>query len=241
MRQLTFLILGIFDSSNPTHLATRDALHHAAGKAGVVANTRWMGPDDVGFYPGLVADSSAVILAPDTAGPGRPLPRAFLETLQKVREKKIPFLATGNPHALVLVELARNLLDIEDAGGECIGVEGTHAVVTPIEGLHSPDHPQPSRIEMIYPDPDLCREIFGRDLPVHEETDVRCGLDPDYAAALEEKGLQPLALEKHSRRPLLFRLRDHPCHLTAGYLPQLSSTPETPHPIFETLLNSVPA
>jgi len=235
----TILILGTFESNDPVHRATVDALHHAASKLGVVLNTRWMGPEDMQMYPGLVADVAAVILAPPPSG-GGPLPAAFLPALEPIRKRGLPFLATGSAHVLVLVEIARNVLGLEGAGGSCFpDRRSEHQVVKSL----ADEIPQAARgslrsVELRLVHDDRIQAIYGEEEKVSEVTDVMFSLNLDYATPLEEAGLIPVLLEPLQGRPYLHLLTGQDFHLTAAFLPQMRSSPDYPHPLISGLLKA---
>lgn len=240
MRQLTVLILGSYDGQSAVHQATRSAIHHAAGMADMVVNTRWMGPDDVLLYPGLVAEAQAVLLAPPAERPYRRVPTALLAALKTVREQDLPFLATGESHGLVYLELAQNVLGMSEAGGADLDPEDGDRVLHQLflsEGA-SPRRLKVREVELEVVPGGPVAELYGASTRVTEKTDAVNGLNPDYAAALEEAGLRAGLLRREDQRPFLHALESRRYHVTAAFLPQLRSNRDEPHPLLAGLLTA---
>lgn len=235
MRQHTILILGDHDTEFRTHEATREAVRHAAEAAGAVVNTRWLGADDLQLYPSLVAEASGVILAPPGPRSPKVLPVPLLAGLTTVRTRDLPFLATGESHGLVLIELAREVLGLPGANSTRFEEEAIDPVVHAIGGrTDGPAHPREIQVQILE-DP-LVTPLYGKPGRVTETTDVHHGLNPDYVSALAESGLRTAAADPNGGRPFLHVLGDRRFHVSAAFLPQLRSKRGAPHPLFKGLL-----
>jgi CTP synthase len=237
MNQNTILFLGDYDGDDRLQQATRGAVLEAAAARRTVVNTRWMDGEHLALYPGMVAECSAVVLAPPPSRRGaRPLPDAMLVALTMVRTRKLPFLATGEYHGLVFVELARERLGMRGAGNSLLDERTPDPVV---HRVFAPQSGNPRReVELeIQPHP-LLDPWYGDRRRVTEVTDIRSGLNPDYASAIFEAGLVPVGVDRQDGRPYLHVLEDHPFHVTAAFLPQLRSSKNHPHPLFSALLEA---
>ena len=234
MRKDTVLFLSEYESGNPVHDRTRRAVLDAAAAAREVLNTRWMGLDRLALYPGMVQESAAVVLVPhsttDTLGPLSP---TLLSALREIREGQLPFLATGETHGLVFLEAMANIPGHEtehtapDAGAP-------EAAVTPLPDSCRPGELREVDIEMAaHPALD---GVYKRHAESQEQTDIRTGLNPDYASRMEDVGFQVAGRDRHDGRPYLHILHGHSFHATAAFLPQLNSSSVAPHPLFRGLV-----
>lgn len=234
MRHNTILFLGEYDGENPVHDATRKAVLHAATEHQVVLNTRWMGPDNLALYPGMVAESSGIVLAPaHTRGP-KVLSESMLSALTVVRESGLPFLATGESHGLVFIEAARKLLGLEDAGSTVFDESVVDPVVHHLPA--SEENEALHEVELELSDDDLVGPLYAGTDRVVEQTDIVSGLNPDYAARITDAGFRTVGRDLHGGRPYLHVLEGHPYHVTAAFLPQLGSEDGAPHPLFRGLV-----
>jgi CTP synthase (UTP-ammonia lyase) len=85
-------IIGDFDPAFPSHVATNDAIGHAAAALGVAADVRWLPT------PELEADAGVALTACDGlwASPGSPYQSAngAYNAIRFARERGVPFLGT---------------------------------------------------------------------------------------------------------------------------------------------------
>jgi len=238
MRRNTVLFLGKFDSGDTLHEATRVAVLDAAAARGVLLNTRWMGPERLTLYPGMVAESAAVVLAPPAPGSSPSFPEQMIPALTVVREKGIPFLATGENHGLVFLEAARQLLGLQAVAGTSSDEPDQDPVVhrlprtdEMLSDLHN--------VELEF-DPDA-PSPYGDTQRVNETTNIQHGLNPDYATRMVEAGFRVLARDRNDSRPYLHVLEEHPFHMTAAFLPQLQNSQAAPHPLIAGLVEACTA
>lgn len=237
MQHDTILFLGEFDGEDAVHEATRRAVLDAAGAARVVLNTRWMGADSLALYPGMVSESAGVVLAPPR---GRAAPAGtepILQALRTVREQNIPFLATGDGHGLVFVEAARSLLGLEEANSSVLDAATPFPVVHALPPSDHDAEPHEIELDTDFGDTPLAALFAARNTDrTRERTDIRSGLNPDFAQRIADAGFRAVARDRHGGRPYLHWLEGHPYHVTAAYLPQLATAPGAPHPLFAGLV-----
>jgi CTP synthase len=221
----TILIVGDREADFAPHDRLLDALEHASVDAGIVVNTRWVGNDELARRPHLVTDAAGVLLAPRGRRTLRVLPEATLRALRLVREQDVAFLATGDVHDLVLIEVARNVVGVKGAGSTYFDENVEDAVVK--------DLPRGRRTAtldlLVRQDP-----VLAPFLPPsrrEEAIDLTHGINFDYAFGLEEAGLRPVGLDAVTSQPHLFVYAPARWHVTAAFLPQMSSRAGRPHPL----------
>lgn len=227
------LILGEYDAGLDAHVLLQETVAAAAERLGSVVNTRWLGSDDLALRPGVAAEADGVILAPRSSRPNRSLPVPILGALRIVRERKVPFLATGDSHDLVLIEVARHVLGMERACSTYFDEDCAEPVVKELAQSTRPiTDRRPRLMDVDVADDPVLRDHLP---PGRREEAVRLthGLNPDYAYALEEAGLRIVAVDAVTGRPCLWRLEQSPWHVTAAFLPQLPAPPEDPHPLID--------
>lgn len=222
------LILGTFDREDSIRRTLLEVLLAGARTAGTVLNTRWIPPREIALYPGLVTEADGVVLAPGALPIPPEVDEDILQAIELTRRFERPFLATGESGVLPLIEIARNVLGMRDAGLPLL-TRKVHDPVAIALG-DDPDHP-PQKIGA--PRTLTVREGADR---VEEWSDSRFGLNPDYAAALLEAGLEVLTQEVESGRPLAFALADHPAWLASTFLPELGRG--AAHPMIQTFLGA---
>ncbi|MAB90398.1 MAG: hypothetical protein CMJ90_13175 [Planctomycetes bacterium] len=232
MQQNTILFLGKYEGDNAAQVATRKAVLEAGSAHKVVLNTRWMGPDNLTLYPGMVSEAAAVVLAPPQEHAPAILSESMLAALTVVRETGLPFLATGESHGLVFIEAARSLLGLEHAGSAVFDEAVQDPVIHELPGATCAMH----KVELEIVGDELLGPLYADVGRVVEQTDIISGLNPDYAARLTDVGFRTAAKDRHGGRPYLHVLEGHPFHVTAAFLPQIRDEPGSPHPLFNGLV-----
>jgi CTP synthase (UTP-ammonia lyase) len=223
----TIGIIGDFDR-RPTHLATQSALDHSISKLGKSGTWEWISTQSLLAPEGLTKLSkfSHILCAPGS--PYRSLEGA-LQGIQLARENRIPFLGTcgGCQHAIL--EIARNLLGVGHANHAEVNPEGIDHWITPLtcalKGLESRIHLASNSI---------ARQAYGDNL-VNERFRCDYGLDPTRENALNQHGLEISGRDERGQA-VVFELKDHPFFVGTLYQPQLTSTPENPHPLINHFL-----
>jgi CTP synthase len=161
-----------------------------------------------------------------------------LGALRIARERKVPFLAVGDAHELVLIEVARNVLGMEKATGAAFEDDAAEAISKELPRPYRPlTNRKPTLIDVaVRQDPTLSAFLPpGRR---EEAARLNYGLNPDYAFALEEAGLRVAGVDAVDGRPCLWRLEGSPWHVTAAFLPQLSGGREA-HPLIRGFVSHV--
>lgn len=237
MAHKTILILGDLDAGLPAHEQLLDSIEHASSAAGVVVNTRWVDNDDLATRPHLAAEAAGVLLAPRAPQAYRVFPEPMVQALRIVRERNVPFLALGDAHDLVLVEVARNVMGMKEAGSRFFDEDAVDPVVTEVpkrRGITT----RPTTLDLLVrPDPVLSPFLAASRR--EEYLDLSHAVNLDYASALEEAGLRPAGIDAVTNRPHLYVYEPNRWHVTASFLPQMSSAPGRPHPLFAGLVAHV--
>ncbi|PZG13692.1 CTP synthase C-terminal region-related (seleno)protein [Nonomuraea aridisoli] len=227
-RTLTVAVVGDRDQTYAPHVATDDALRHAAGLLGVEVQVCWLstGP--------LESDLSGVRAADVLwCAPGSPYKSmtGALAALRHGREHAIPTLGTCGGFQHIVIEYARNVLGFEDA-------------------QHAEYDPYASRLFVS----ELACSLAGRTMPVtltpgsraatlyggtRTEERYYCdfGIDPARQRTLHDGGLRVTGEDDDGGARVL-ELPDHPFYLATLYVPQTRSTPDAPHPLVVGLLRA---
>ncbi len=107
-------IIGDRDPKNPTHTATEEALEHAGASLGVPIAAGWSPTASLeGRAAGRLRGFDGVFCSP--GGPYESMDGA-LEAIRFAREGGVPFIGTCGGFQHAVIEYARNVLGLEDAG-----------------------------------------------------------------------------------------------------------------------------
>jgi CTP synthase (UTP-ammonia lyase) len=209
--------------------AIAPALAHAAAALGRPAPVvHWVPTEDLagGDAAARLAEADAVWCAP--GGPYRSLDGA-LAGIRYAREHRVPFVGTcaGFQHAVI--EVARHLAGLPAAQHAEYGHEGGDLV---IDVLACSIAGRRMVVDLV--DPDLVA-LYGA-TAAEERYYCRFGVNPVHRPALEAAGLAVAGVDPADGQPRIMRLAHHPYFVITLFVPQVSSTPDRPHPLVRGLL-----
>jgi CTP synthase (UTP-ammonia lyase) len=218
-------IIGDYNPANPTHAATSDALQHAAAclNAGP-CEAVWLAteaPQDFALYQGL-------FLSPGS--PYKSLENALLG-VQHAREHQIPFLGTCGGFQHMVLEYARNVLNIREAS-------------------HAESDPEASCLFITA----LSCSLMGRTMEVRLKPETKAarvygssrtsenyycnfGLNPAYRTQLELAGLVVSGTDDTGEVRIM-ELTSHPFFVGTLFVPQAGSTRNAPHPLVTSFVTA---
>lgn len=216
-------IIGEHDPGNETHVATDDALGHAATALGTAVEATWVSTADVG--PGAAGAAlrgyDGLVVAPGS--PYRSLEGA-LAAIEHARVHDVPLLGTCGGLQHVVLELARNVLGVADA---------QHAEVDPAASV-------------LFVTPLSC-SLVGRTMTVTLRTGTaasaaygaqtaderyycRFGLNPDHVDDLVAAGVVVSGVDADGEVRII-ELPDRRFFVATLFVPQIRSTLVRPHPL----------
>ncbi|MFI7618345.1 hypothetical protein ACIBP6_44715 [Nonomuraea terrae] len=227
-RSLKVAVVGDRDETFRPHVATDEALRHAAAALGVEVEIRWLPTAP------LDTDLSGVRAADVLwCAPGSPYTSltGALAALRHGREHGVPTLGTCGGCQHMVIEYARNVLGLQDA-------------------QHAEYDPYASCLFVS----ELTCSLAGKTMPVtlapgsraatlygstRTEERYYCdfGIDPAHQRTLHDGGF-PVTGEDDDREARVLELPDHPFYLATLYVPQTRSTPDAPHPLVVGLLRA---
>jgi CTP synthase (UTP-ammonia lyase) len=224
---LSIGIIGDYDATRETHQTTVPAVEHAARALGVGATAAWIPTERVeSEVTGILDPLDALVIAPGS--PYRSLHGA-LSAIEHARVHDIPLLGTCGGFQHVVLEFARNVLGFDDA---------QHAEYDPYAST-------------LFITPLSC-SLAGETMTVHLKEGTKAalaygaqttkeryycnfGLNPDYVNAIADGGLLISGLDQDGEERIV-ELPDHPFFLASLFVPQTSSAPSAPHPLFTALV-----
>jgi CTP synthase (UTP-ammonia lyase) len=228
--QLSIGVIGDYDSQFAPHPATNEGLEHAAAELGTKVDVSWLGTSSLED-----ADLAQLADAHDAfwCAPGSPYKSldGALRAIRLAREAGVPFLGTCGGFQHVVIEYARNVLGFEDA-------------------QHAEYDPYASDLFIS----ELSCSLAGQTMEVRLASDSRVagfygqtetleqyycnfGLNPEHERHLHDGGLRIVGKDQDGEARVL-ELPDHPFYIATLFVPQLSSSPGSPHPLITAYLRS---
>ena len=225
-------IIGDFDANRPSHKATNEALRHCAENLSIPLQAQWLATEN------LEGD-----VQPDMAGydafwcaPGSPY-RSFkgaINAIRFAREHCYPFIGTCGGFQHAVMEYALNVLKM---------VEVNHAEYNPdastffITALSCSLVGETRRIFL--KEGTLIRTVYGKDA-TDERYNCNFGLNTDFQATFDQSGFRVAGTDANGE-VRIFELASSRFYIATLFQPQLSSTPQAPHPLILEYLRAAQA
>ena len=223
--------MGDFDASNQTHIANNEALDHAAKKFNKPFQYEWVGTERIEpEFETIISSYDGFLIAPGS--PYKSM-TGVLKIIEYARTHQIPTLGTCGGFQHMIIEFARNVLDIIDAEHAETNPYASKLVINPLTcSLKG----QTLEIEIIQKE-SLVNSIFNTST-ITENYYCNFGLNPEYQEQIHQAGFSMVASDKHKEARIV-ELNNHPFFIGTLFVPQANSSFEKPHPIVTALLNAM--
>jgi CTP synthase (UTP-ammonia lyase) len=220
-------IIGEFNPDNPTHLATNESIQHAAQALGERIDAVWLHTDEPQHYEYF----NGFLCSPGS--PYRSLDGA-LKGIRYAREQGVPFLGTCGGFQHLVIEYARNIMDIRDAAHAETDPYASHLIVTPL----SCSLAGKTKDALITPGTQAAR-IFP-ELRSTEAFYCSFGLNPAYVQEFQAAGLCISGHDEDGEAKIV-ELPTHPFFFGTLFVPQARSSKGSPHPLILELCRAAVA
>ncbi len=223
MRSKPIAVVGDFNRSNQSHVATNDAIGHSLGALSSKVEHRWIGTEEVAGPDGegRLAAFTGVWIAP--ASPYKSMEGA-LSAIRIARQRRIPLLGTCGGFQHIILEYARNVLGFTDAEHEETAPHASRLFVSRL----ACSLVGRSMTVMLQPG-SLVARLYGRS-SAHEQYLCNFGVNPAFVDALRSGPLRIVGSDDEGVVRVV-ELAEHPFFVGTLFVPQLTSTPSSPHPL----------
>ena len=177
-----------------------------------------------------------------------------IRAAQFAREKGVPYLGICLGMQMAVIEAARNLAGLPDAGSEEFDHEAGKKRFTPVV-YHLKEWVQGNRrverkvgddkggtmrlgaYSAVLKEGSRVAGIYGA-TEIEERHRHRYEVDNRYRAQLEEQGLVFSGMSPDGRLPEIVEWQDHPWFIGVQFHPELKSKPFDPHPLFRDFIRA---
>lgn len=220
-------IIGDYDG-RPSHLATQEALMHAAKKLDIEVEYKWLptlmlesGEGELEHYDGL------------WCAPGSPYKsmNGAINAIKYARESNCPFIGTCGGFQHAVIEFGRNVLHIKVLEDNNFDPYKSNDYITALSCslIGQARHiilDNNSKLHSIYG----CTEI-------EEKYNCNFGLNIDFQYLLNKNGFKVIGTDEYEEARIM-TVENNTFFYASLFQPQLSSTYEKPHPLILEYLNS---
>ena len=246
-------IVGKYTQLEDAYKSIKEALTHGGMSNRVKVNVEWVDAevfDHEDAAPHL--EGYHAILVP--GGFGERGTEGKIKAAQFARERKVPYLGICLGMQMAVIEAARNLSNVADAGSEEFDHEAGKKRFTPVvyhlkewvQGNHrvrrNEDDDKGGTMRLgaynatLNPD-SLVAKIYGS-TAIEERHRHRYEVDIQFRKQLEEKGLIFSGMSPDGRLPEIVEVKDHPWFIGVQFHPELKSKPFAPHPLFRDFVRA---
>lgn len=235
-------IVGKYVELEDAYKSLKEALMHGGISNKVKVDLTWINSEDVN------ADNvdehlrkADAILVP--GGFGERGTEGKIQAVKYAREKKVPFFGICLGMQMAVVEAARNLAGLRNAGSTEFG-ETEHPVIglmtewtkdnIVVERKNDDDLGGTLRLgayDCVFAKDSKIAEVYGTQ-NISERHRHRFEVNINYKQQLEESGLIFAGLSPDGTLPETIEYRDHPWFVGVQYHPELKSQIFKPHPLF---------
>ena len=245
--EVNVAIVGKYTQLEDAYKSIKEALTHGGMANRVKVNVEWV---DAEIFddedPASHLSGFHAILVP--GGFGERGTEGKIKAAQFARERKIPYLGICLGMQMAVIEAARNVAGLEDAGSEEFDHAAGKKRFTPVvyhlkewvQGNEkvkrkvSDDKGGTMRLgayDAVLKDGTRVAEVYGTSA-IDERHRHRYEVDIKYQKKLEECGLKFSGLSPDGRLPEIVEWQDHPWFIGVQFHPELKSKPFHPHPLF---------
>lgn len=222
-------IVGDYQATNETHLATTASIGHSAEAAGLMIDVSWVPTAAVASDQEAALNGFQALLI----APGSPYESmdGALEAIRVARTRGVPLLGTCGGFQHVVLEFARNVLGVVDADHAEYDPSASNLFITPLScslaGQQMDVELRPGT---------LAATTYGS-LAATERYYCNFGLNPERLPALVSGGLV-VSGEDHNGEVRIMELPGHRFFVATLFVPQASSTADRPHPLVSAFVRA---
>ena len=223
--------MGERDGGFAPHYRLESAVRHSASRLSVAIELTWIAT------PGLLQDAAGTLAGYSGlwAAPGNLASVAgALAGIRFARERSIPLFGTCGGFQHAVLEFARNVLKVADAGHEAYEPAAARLFVTAL-ACSIKGQAMPVRIAR----GSRAYHAYGTD-EVTEEYYCSHGINPHYESLLQRHGLRITGRDAGGE-PRILELDGHAFYVATLFVPQTRSTESAPHPLITEFLSAARA
>ena len=236
--RLRIAVVGKYSDLPDSYLSVREALNHAGLYHNRNIGIDWILSEDIEKYGAeKYLSSVSGIVVPGGFGPRGV--EGMIQAAKYAREKQIPYFGLCLGMQLMVIEMARSLLNAADANSTEFDENTKNPVIDLMEDQRSINDKGGTMRLGVYP----CVLVEGTKASnaydtgeIMERHRHRWEFNNFYRKKLEEKGLVASGLSPDGQLVEISELKDHPFMLGVQFHPEFLSRPNHAHPLFRDFI-----
>ncbi|MFI3231355.1 MAG: CTP synthase [bacterium] len=240
-KTITVGLVGKYVELHDAYMSIVESLKHAGIHTGCMVNIKWINSKEVEDIGVSILEDVDAIIVP--GGFGERGVEGKIKAVQYARENKVPFFGICLGMQCIVIEYARNVLELKDAHSAEIKPETPHALIDlmpeqkDIDGLGGTMRlgSYPCKLNQN----SLALEAYGDNL-IYERHRHRYEFNNEYRTPLLKSGLVISGLSPDEKLVEIVELSKdlHPWFVGVQFHPELKSRPNRPHPLFKKFIEA---
>ncbi|MGI8976000.1 MAG: CTP synthase [Thermomicrobiales bacterium] len=236
-RTVRIALVGKYVELHDAYLSVTESLMHAGLHNNVDVEIDWINSETTSPEEMMKAlrHVSGIVV------PGGFGPRGIegkITAVQYARERNIPYLGLCYGLHMAVIEVARNLLGLDDANSTEIDPQTPHPVIDLMPGQRGVEMGGTMRLGL-WPCKLVSETVAGSAYDVHQVSERhrhRFEVNNDYRDQLAETGMIVSGASPDGTLTEIMEIRDHPFFVGVQFHPEFRSRPNRPHPLFREFI-----
>ncbi len=233
-------IVGKYVSLTDAYLSVAEAVRHAGLAHSSDVTIRWISAEDIEIQgpEHFLKDIDGVIVP---GGFGHRGITGKINTVQYIRQHRIPFLGLCLGMQCAVVDWARNMADLVQADSSEFDPETPHPVISLLPEQKDVEDLGGTMRLGLYPcklQPDTLAARLYKEMVVYERHRHRYEFNNAYRNLFMEAGYVISGTSPDNRLVEMIELPSHPYFVATQFHPEFRSRPNLPHPLFYGLVEA---
>ncbi len=242
-KEVTIGIAGKYTGTSDTYISIVKALEHCSALLKARVKIKWIEATDIEKNKGKVEEEmkgvDGVIIP---GGFGTRGVEGKIACAKYLRENNVPFLGICYGFQMAVIEFARNVCGIKDAGTEEVKKDPKNNVICIL--------PEQDEVEELggtlrlggfdlkVKKGTLAYELYGRKEKVRERFRHRFNVNPAFIETLERQGMVFSGMAPQKKIMQILELPTHPFFIGTQYHAEFTSRPLKPNPLYLGLVKA---
>ena len=226
---VSLAVIGDFNADFKPHPATDESLSGVANALDLALDMRWLPTRSLIESNDSLQEFDGFLIAPGSPYESM---QGALNAIEFGRTTPRPVLGTCGGFQHIVIEYARNVLNLEDAEHAEYDPYASNLLISKLECSLAG---QFLTIE-IKEDSNVFRIYQKRSIKEHYYCNF--GLNPEYQEVLDKGGLRVVGMDQNNEARIV-ELPDHPFFVATLFVPQLNSSVDDPHPLLVAFLKAM--
>ena len=240
VNELTIHVVGKYTGYEDSYKSLNEATVHGGFPSGIKVHLNWIEAEALeSDDTGSLLEGAHGILVP--GGFGLRGTRGMMKAAEFARVHGVPYFGICYGFQWATVEFARHVCDLEGADSTEVDENTPHKVIYKLRDLLGVDDlggtMRLGQYACELTPGSMAERIYGASL-VHERHRHRFEFNPQYEAALREKGMHISGRSPDGKFVEIAEIPSHPWFVAVQFHPEFQSKPLRPHPLFQSFVEA---